>query len=215
MAHPLFTPQFMSHLQLVIQQHHLLYPRIPPRDIFFESLVERAFRMTGLHPTAVVPTTPNMPQEDLQIGRERISLKTETGRSTKRDLISITKLCTTEREPWVSEVLIERVLEHLSRYDHILMLRAVRTKAGIAAGGDSIHYQLLDIPISLLALMRGVGLAPVGRRSTRKSLAGDVSDGQQKVFRVHFDGTDGKCQIQRLLVSRCETLLEWDYYVNE
>ena len=26
----------------------------------------------------------------------------------------------------------------------------------------------------------------------------------------HFDGADGKCQVRRLDIERCNTLLEWD-----
>jgi hypothetical protein len=209
MTDPLFTPQFIAHLKLVVQQHHLLYPRIPPQGIFFESLVERAFRLTGIHPTDVIPTTANIPKEDLQIPQGRISIKTETGIGTHPDLINITKLCTTEREPWDSPTLIQRAVEHLSRYDRILMLRAVRTAPA------TIHYQLLDIPIPLLKLMGTSSVVPVGRRPTRQSLGGDVYDNAERLFHVHFDGTDGKCQIQRLLVSRCNMLLEWDYYISE
>ena len=206
---PLFTPQFIAHLKLVVQQHHLLYPRIPPQGIFFEGLVERAFRLTGIHPTEVVPTIANTPKEDLQVPQGRISIKTETGIGTRPDLINITKLCTTEREPWDSHTLIQRALEHLSRYDRILMLRAVRT------GQPTIHYQLLDIPIPLLARMGTITAVPVGRRVARQSLGGDVYDGSERLFHVHFDGTDGKCQVQRLMVSHCNMLLEWDYYISE
>lgn len=208
MEDPVFTPPFIEHLKLVVQQHHLLYARIPPQGIFFEGLVERAFRLTGIHPAHVLPTTANVAKEDLQIPAGRISIKTETGAGTRLELINITKLCTTEREPWEPSTLISRVLEHLSRYDRILMLRAVRTAAA------TIHYQLVDIPISLLVRMEKVELHPVGRRIARQSLGGDVFDGGQRVFHVHFDGTDGKCQIQRLLVSRCNMLLEWDYYIS-
>jgi hypothetical protein len=209
MPDPLFTPQFIEHLKLVVQQHHLLYPRMPPQGIFFEALVERAFRLTGIHPAQVVPTTPNVPREDLQIPQARISIKTETGIGTKPDLINITKLCTTEREPWNSPTLIERAIEHLSRYDRILMLRAIRNVPGM------IHYQLVDIPIPLLTHMRTITVGPVGRRVARQSLGGDVLEGNERLFHVHFDGTDGKCQIQRLLVSRCNMLLEWEYYISE
>lgn len=209
MTGPLFTQQFLEHLKFLIQQHHFLYSRIPPQGIFFEALVARAFRQTGVHPTQVVPTTPNAPQEDLQIGRARISLKTETGAGTHAALINITKLCTTEREPWDSSTLIRHALDHLSRYDHIVMLRAVRENP------RTYHYQLLDIPVDLLRLMADMTIVPVGRRTTRKSLAGDVYDGDERAFHVHFDGTDGKCQIQRLLVTRCHMLLEWDYYISE
>jgi len=58
----------------------------------------------------------------------KISLKTETGIGTKSDSISITKLCTTEREPWDAPTLKGRALEHLSRYDVILMLRTIWRK---------------------------------------------------------------------------------------
>lgn len=209
MADLLFTPQFVEHLKFVVQQHHLLYPRIPPQGIFFEALVERAFRLTGIHPAHVVPTTPNTPREDLQIPGGRVSIKTETGVGTRPNLINITKLCTTEKEPWDSASLIQRALMHLSRYDRILMLRAVRVAR------STIRYQLLDIPIALLKLMGNIVVVPVGKRATRTSLARDVCDGTETLFHVHFDGTDGKCQIQRLLVSRCNMLLEWDYFISE
>jgi hypothetical protein len=67
----------------------------------------------------------------------------------------------------------------------------------------------------LLKLMGTISVVPVGRRPTRQSLGGDVYDDAERLFHVHFDGTDGKCQIQRLLVARCNMLLEWDYYISE
>jgi len=73
-----------------------------------------------------------------------------------------------------------------------------------------IHYQLLDIPLDLLRLMEGATIAEVGRREGRKSLGGNILDSGKTVFRVHFDGADGKCQIRGLLVGRCKMLLEWD-----
>jgi len=66
----------------------------------------------------------------------------ETGAATKDKRITITKLCTTEKEPWTPDVLIGRVMAHLSRYDVILMLRAVWEH-------PLIHYQILEIPIDL------------------------------------------------------------------
>jgi hypothetical protein len=44
-------------------------------------------------------------------------------------------------------------------------------------------------------------------------MAADVyapDDQNERVFRVHFDGADGKCQIHRLPVSRCQVWLEWE-----
>lgn len=205
----LFTEQFLTRLRALIEAHHTAYPRNPPQGIYFESLVERAFRQAGWQNAQVVLTTPNSPQHDLLVGTSRISLKTETGAGTKSRLISITKLCTTEREPWDTPTLIQHALEHLSRYDYILMLRAIWVDR------VGVRYQLLEVPIPLLQLMETLTAAPVGRRKGRQSIGGDVYESGQKVFHVHFDGSDGKCQIRDLPVEKCRMLAEWDYRIAD
>jgi Type II site-specific deoxyribonuclease len=130
----------------------------------------------------------------------KISLKTETGIGTKSDSISITKLCTTEREPWDAPTLKGRALEHLSRYDVILMLRTIWTK-------ELVRYQLVDIPVSLLRLLANCEPVPVGKRTGRQSLGADVF--REGHLHVHFDGSDGKCQIRGLRVADCKLLQEW------
>ncbi len=180
-----------------------MYPRIPPQGIFFESLVERAFLAVGWPRNQVIPTAPNSPSHDLTVGATKISVKTETGLGTKPTRISITKLCTTETGEWNSEALIRHVLNHLARYEYILMLRAMLSP------GVAYHYQLLDVPLDLLRRMDGLTAQPVGTRTNRRSLGMDVPGGGV-LFHVHFDGADGKCQIQRLQVENCRMLLEWD-----
>jgi hypothetical protein len=54
----------------------------------------------------------------------------------------------------------------------------------------------------------------VGRRQGRKSIGADVFRGDEKLFRVHFDGSDGKCQIRSLDVKNCEMLQEWDLEIR-
>jgi hypothetical protein len=51
---------------------------------------------------------------------------------------------------------------------------------------------------------------PVGRREGRRSLGFDVTDGEDVLFHVHFDGADGKCQIRNLPVDRCIVLDRWE-----
>ncbi len=121
----LFTPALLETIETLTRQHHTIYPRVPPQGIYFESLVERAFLHSGWPRDMVVLENPNSPRADIKIGDTRLSLKTETGNITKRDSISITKLCTTEKGEWVSDALIRHTLEHLSRYEGILMLRAL------------------------------------------------------------------------------------------
>jgi hypothetical protein len=198
----LFTPQFCSTLKSLVELHHSIYPKIPPQGIFFESLVEQAFKRSGWPADQFILSTANTPQHDLLIGNVRVSLKTETGIGTHPDQLNITKLCTTEAGAWDSDTLIRHTLEHLSRYDHLLMLRAIWRP-------NPVYYQLIEIPLDLLKLIADVTVLAVGRRLGRHSMAADVYAQDSKIFRIHFDGADGKCQIHRLPVRLCRMLLEW------
>ncbi|HEY6329094.1 MAG TPA: hypothetical protein VI756_07140, partial [Blastocatellia bacterium] len=125
-----------------------------------------------------------------------ISLKTETGEGTKEDKITITKLCTTEKEPWDAPTLIGRVLAHLSRYELILMLRAIWRR-------PIIHYQVVEIPIDRLRLIETANVQVAGKRKGRQSLGARVLLNDQAIFTVFFDASDGKCAIRSLPVSDC------------
>jgi hypothetical protein len=73
-----------------------------------------------------------------------------------------------------------------------------------------IHYQLVEIPIPLLRMMASAKFTEVGHRTGGRSIGGDVVKNGDILFHVHFDGSDGKCQIRNLLVKYCDMLLEWD-----
>src|SRR5207247_892810 len=118
--------------------------------------------------------------------------------------ISITKLCTTEKGDWTSDALIQHALTHLSRYEGILMLRAIWVRKNI------IDYQLVEIPLALLRKMEGCTALPVGRRMGRPSLGFDVLEQGDVLFHIHFDGADGKCRLRGLRVDRCIKIAEWE-----
>lgn len=188
---------------MLVNIHHSIYDRIPPQGIYFEGLVQEAFRRVKKPFTVVTRTGLNQPTHDLVVESTRLSLKTETGIGTQARQINITKLCTTEREPWTANLLVERVLNHLMKYDVILMLRSIW-------GQELLHYQLLDIPVGLLQLIGSAELTVVGRRQGRQSLGADICDQGERLFRVHFDASDGKCSIRNLKLEHCQMLLEWD-----
>ena len=77
-----------------------------------------------------------------------------------------------------------------------------------------IRYQLVEIPVGLLALMRRAKFRPVGKRKGRQSLGADVFRGKEKVFHAHFDGSDGKCQIRDLNIRDCVMLETWDSLIS-
>ena len=83
------------------------------------------------------------------------------------------------------------------------MLRTIWT-------AEFMHYQFVDIPVDVLRLLETADPQPVGRRAGRQSLGADVLCGSEIAFRVHFDASDGKCQIRGLRVSDCRVLSEWD-----
>jgi hypothetical protein len=201
--HKVFPPDFRVTLRGLVGVHQSIYPLIPPQGIYFEALVEEAFRRIKKPFDIVKAWGRNQPRHDLLVENTRISIKTETGNNTKPNQITITKLCTTEREPWEPKVLIGRVMEHLSRYDVVLMFRAVWTE-------KAIRYQLVEISVEILRRIGDVTLEPVGRREGRQSLGTDVLWHGEKVFRVHFDASDGKCSVRGLGLQHCEMLEEWD-----
>lgn len=204
----IFSQDFVFQIRNLVRSHHVVYPDVPPQGIYFESLVEHAFRLIRLPYTPVKPTSRNQPTHDLLVAKHRISLKTETGAGTNPTEINITKLCTTEREPWNAETLIVRVMAHLSRYDIILMLRATWEL-------PVIHYQLLEIPVEMLRLVEHASLEAAGWRPGRRSLGAAITQGEEVIFRVFFDASDGKCKIGSLGVGNCTMLGEWDLHVQD
>ena len=84
----------------------------------------------------------------------------------------------------------------------MLMVRAIWMER-------AFDYQLLEIPLRLLGRMKAAPFFEVGKRAGRRSLAADVCDGDKKLFRVHFDGADGKCQVHGLAVDLCRSLRKW------
>jgi len=201
-----FGKEFRSMLKHCVDLHFSVYSDLPPQGIYFEALVERAFKQVKIPFAPVTPGGRNQPRHDLEVEEGRISIKSETGESTRPASINITKLCTTEREPWDADTLKERVLEHLARYDTILMFRAIWEP-------EVFRLQLVEIPVDLLKLIGDCDPAPVGTRKGQRSLGADVyrkkGDGGTLVFHVHFDASDKKCSVRNIRLQDCDVLLEW------
>jgi restriction endonuclease SmaI-like protein len=203
----IFDEGFLASLEISVKIHHQLYPIVPPQGIYFEALVERSFRAIKKPYAMIQASNRNLAGHDLLVEGKRISLKTETGASTKANRITITKLCTTEKEPWDAPTLIARVLDHLSRYELILMLRSIWER-------PLIRYQLIEIPIDTLRLIETAHVETKGTRKGRQSLGAKVTVNDQVLFSVFFDASDGKCAIRGLRVSDCVMLREWEVKVD-
>jgi hypothetical protein len=75
--------------------------------------------------------------------------------------------------------------------------------------------QLLEIPVELLRLIETADLKGTGRRRGRRSLGADVIRRRETLCHVHFDGSDGKCQIRGLRVRDCVMLAPWDLHIED
>ena len=91
-----FDEGFLIAIHALVNIHHSIYPTVPPQGIYFEALVEQAFKRIKKPYTIVAGTSRNSAGHDLLVEDMRMSLKTETGLGTKSDRITITKLCTTD-----------------------------------------------------------------------------------------------------------------------
>jgi hypothetical protein len=91
----IFQPDFLTALRALVNVHHSIYPHVPPQGIYFEGLVEKAFKTIKKPYTVIEATGRNQPRHDLLVEDTKISLKTETGIGTDVAHISIAKLCTT------------------------------------------------------------------------------------------------------------------------
>ena len=192
-AGKVFGDDFLIAVRALVNVHHSIYPNVPPQGIYFEALVEESFRRIKKPFTIIEAGGRNQPRHDLLVENTKLSIKTETGLGTHPSQISITKLCTTEREPWEASVLARRVMEHLSRYDLIFMLRAIWRE-------PLIHYQLVEIPVDLLKLIGAADIAPVGRRKGRQSLGATCVRETRFYFTSILTGRTGsvRCGIFRL-----------------
>ena len=135
----IFTDDFLSTVESLIRRHHTIYPLLPPQGLFFEAIVEQGFRLAGWSSEQVVPTTPNSPWHDLAIGGIRLSIKSETGKSTKPGRISITKLCTTEKGDWNAPALdVSFHLAHIKLTNLSPENFAYETKAPTGDWGETL-----------------------------------------------------------------------------
>lgn len=72
--------RFLTALRALINVHHSIYARVPPQGIYFEALVEKAFK-TIKKPFAIIEGTKrNQPSHDLLVEDKKISLKTGSAR---------------------------------------------------------------------------------------------------------------------------------------
>jgi len=160
----MFTEEDAVYISKRLQLHHSITNQ-PLNKEAFEYLLVDVFARKGL-PAEKIERR-DYPGEDVRIGTEKWSLKTETGKDTRADRIHFTKFmeCAWQKDykspsDYVEDA-VQRILAHLSNYDKIVTLRFIQ---------NSGVYEIVEVPKTLVqavqyveedqlsAEQRGVGL---------------------------------------------------------
>lgn len=207
----LLTERHLWHLGATFAglQSHL---DAPVSKTGFESTLRLAFEDCG-HAVSV-PTEQTHAGHDLTIDGVRLSLKTEASQNIQPRLLRISKLMEAAWSKDFTSVddaaaAVGRVLDHLSGYERILVLRAFSEPAAIS-------YELVEIPHGLLASMGTLtarDFSPLTANGSTKAVVGpDRPGGRRRAdihFRLIFDGSANKVSIKSLRRDLCIVHARW------
>jgi len=195
--HSMFTPEDAVYISKRLQLHHSITSQ-PLNKEAFEYLLVDVFERKDIHAEKVERR--DYPGEDVRIGTEKWSLKTETGKDTRADRIHFTKFmeCAWQKDyktptDYVEDA-VQRILSHLSNYDRILTLRFLR-ETGV--------YEIVEVPKSLLHVVQYVEEDQLSVRTKRGGITMYLESTRNKGIRFRFDGSDDKLVLTGIPVARC------------
>jgi hypothetical protein len=206
------SSRFVEALRCILQLHHAQSEEPFTKDKF-EYAVRKVFRLCGKQ--ASLAARGNRGQ-DIIVGSERWSLKTQADSSISRETIHISKFMELGKGAWKGEHdlagLRDQMLAHMKSYDRIFSLRYFNRNKRCGKAGHH-EYELVEIPKALLAKCARGRLEMV-RTSKQNPKPGycHVSDKSGAIlFRLYFDGgTERKLQIKDISKAHCLVHATWD-----
>lgn len=156
------------------------------------------------------------PGYDATLDGMKISLKTQTDKDIREQLLWISKFMELGKGQWKDnpgdlEGLRQQFLSHMSNYDRIFTLRALEK-------APRWKYELVEIPKDLLDRARSGRLEmKLGSRQIPKPGYCYVDDDSGwKLFDLYFDGgTERKLQIKNLRKELCRVHAVWEFLIPE
>jgi hypothetical protein len=155
-----------------------------------------------------ITNNPTLPGADVIVDGTSFSLKTEGSINLNPDYIHISKLMEAR---WIRDCknindyvreTTQRVFQHLSQYQRILILRS-------ANDNDTVRYDLIEIPVELLkqvTTLKRKDFKPITKvGSTSAKVKKDGVD----TFTLTLDGSVEKITIQNLSVKSCIHHATW------
>ncbi|MCB0177779.1 MAG: restriction endonuclease [Anaerolineae bacterium] len=198
---------FLNYFGDILKIHHTFSKEAFTKDKFEYALE----RVSNLCRNFAQLAPRGNPGHDITINGVKISLKTQADINIRVKKLHISKFMELGKGEWSDSVenlegLRKQFLAHLEAYERIFSLRCLSKKP------EKWHYELVEIPKSLLDEARNGNLRIVGKSSqTPKPGYCDVTDetGELK-FQLYFDGgTERKLQIKNLLKNYCIVHANW------
>jgi hypothetical protein len=208
----LVSEVFLEEFGVHLLAHHGTATR-PLTKEQFERAMERVMKLAG---RKAERSPMGNPGHDVTIDGVKFSLKTQADTNIKTDTLWISKFMELGKGEWSDKPeqlkgLRDQFLKHMKNYERILSLRA---KSRIEKGKTFWHYELVEIPKTLLE-EAAKGKLEMRMESTQNPKPGYcvVSDGKGGAkFALYFDGgTERKLQIKDLKKSLCVVHAEWDF----
>ncbi len=193
---PYFTKNFSNRLII----HHATHEQNFKKKAFEYAVCAAA---TSAGKKAKIVSDPTNPGADVIIDGEAFSLKTEASASIREKKITISKLmearwireCKTSRDFALETT--TRVVDHLNRYERILILRAFDLSQNF------VRYDLAEIPLSLLLRIGRLTENDFTPRTKSGGSSASVKQNGIKAFTVRLDGSVEKVTISNLSIDLC------------
>ena len=198
---------FLDYFGDILKIHHTFSKEAFTKDKFeyaLENVSDLCGRSAKLAPRG-------NPGYDITINGIKISLKTQADKNIRVNKLHISKFMELGKGDWSDSVkdiegLREQFFAHIAAYQRIFSLRCLSKKP------EKWHYELVEIPLSLLGEARKGDLRIV-EKSSQNPKPGycDVTDERGDLkFQLYFDGgTERKLQIKNLLKEHCLVHANW------
>jgi transcriptional regulator with XRE-family HTH domain len=174
----------------------------------FEYALAAASKVAGR--SATLTENGTFPGADVIIDGVKFSCKTEAAAGISRSSITVSKLMEAR---WIRECrtgsdflngVLARSVEHLRRYERIVVLRAIRTSTTV------VEYKLVEIPLEVLLAMSSLKPKDFSERTPNGSSRARVKYNGQDAFTLTLDGSVEKVSVSGLKSSLCRHHATWD-----
>ena len=193
----IFSEEDVIYISKRLQLHHSINDE-PVNKETFEYLIVSVFQRNGVIARKIERR--DNPGEDVCIGDEKWSLKTESGKNIKVNQLHITKFmeCAWQKDytsinDYISDA-VPRILSHTSNYGRIFTFRYLP---------NTLNYQLVEIPKDQVDWVSKADISQLSDRTKRGGITLFSKSDQPRLVRFRFDGSDDKLTLTGIKLEDC------------